>query len=231
MGLFFVKLCDYFCSNYFFRDLKDNNIMLTTKGQIRLIDFGYSRSLADGNMVLPRQTASFGAPEVSKGLPAGTESDLWSFGVIFVCILQQKKPFTSKLKDKKEREDEIRKAAATLSLCIDGITDRDALDLISKLLVVDPCQRLKNIPSHQFFKNVRVENFKVFRIKLKPITVKVSDVNISMNEKIGKQLQKAIRIPTVEYLKTFVKMNEWLNNFAPYRPPQLLVLQLIGIFN
>ena len=66
--------------------------MLSKEGHARLIDFGNSRLVENGPIELPPQNAGFASPEVRSNQKAALPSDIWSFGVILVCMLKGQRP-------------------------------------------------------------------------------------------------------------------------------------------
>jgi len=77
------------------RDLKSQNIFLTSAGAVKIGDFGVSRVL-EGTLALARSvvgTPSYMAPEIIDGEPYGTKADMWSLGVVFHEILSLELPF------------------------------------------------------------------------------------------------------------------------------------------
>src|SRR5262249_17227616 len=82
------------------RDLKPGNIMLTSDGRVKLLDFGLAKALQGQAMNLSNSptllsaasmpgvvigTASYMSPEQAKGKEADRTTDLWSFG----CVLYE----------------------------------------------------------------------------------------------------------------------------------------------
>jgi serine/threonine protein kinase/tetratricopeptide (TPR) repeat protein len=78
------------------RDIKGSNLMLTSEGRVKILDFGLAR-VTEGLMTLPEGgmvgTPAYVSPEQSRGEPVDGRSDLWSLGVVFFEILTGRLPF------------------------------------------------------------------------------------------------------------------------------------------
>jgi serine/threonine-protein kinase len=82
------------------RDVKPDNLMVRPDGQVKVLDFGLAGSpdFGDGNTPLGALsgTPRYMSPEQCKSLPAGTESDIFSLGVIFYEMITGVHPFAAK---------------------------------------------------------------------------------------------------------------------------------------
>ncbi len=78
------------------RDIKPANIMITDKGQVKIMDFGLAKSIA-GSMVTKAGTTlgtiGFMSPEQSRGDTVDKRTDIWSQGVILYNMLTGQMPF------------------------------------------------------------------------------------------------------------------------------------------
>jgi serine/threonine-protein kinase len=80
------------------RDIKPGNVMLTTTGTVKVMDFGIARASADaGHTGTSTQTvlgtAAYLSPEQAQGKPVDARSDLYSTGVVLFELLTRRTPF------------------------------------------------------------------------------------------------------------------------------------------
>jgi hypothetical protein len=97
------------------RDLKPSNILVTSDGQVRLLDFGIAK-LMEGDSAKETQltqlagralTLDYASPEQIKGEPIGTASDVYSLGVVAYELLTGAKPYKLKRGSAAELEEAI----------------------------------------------------------------------------------------------------------------------------
>jgi serine/threonine-protein kinase len=80
------------------RDIKPANVMITGLGEVKVMDFGIARSLADTGVTLTQTaavvgTAQYISPEQARGEQADARSDLYSTGCVLYELLTGRPPF------------------------------------------------------------------------------------------------------------------------------------------
>lgn len=123
------------------RDIKLDNILLTSEGDVKICDFGVSKLIQNKMQLQTEQcgTPAYIAPEVFKGKGYfGFQSDLWSAGVVLYAMLFGTVPF--KATNMIELQQQIIKLQCSWGT--PGEISTGALTMLKKILEVDPNKRL-----------------------------------------------------------------------------------------
>ncbi|GGE96742.1 Stk1 family PASTA domain-containing Ser/Thr kinase [Mycetocola zhadangensis] len=80
------------------RDIKPGNVMITTEGNVKVMDFGIARAVSDSSSTVAQTTAILGtasyfSPEQAKGETVDARTDLYSTGVVLFEMLTGRAPF------------------------------------------------------------------------------------------------------------------------------------------
>jgi serine/threonine-protein kinase len=81
------------------RDIKPANVMLTPTGDVKVMDFGIARAVADTSATVTQTAAVIGtaqylSPEQARGAPVDARSDIYSTGCLLYELLTGRPPFT-----------------------------------------------------------------------------------------------------------------------------------------
>ncbi|XP_077453119.1 dual specificity mitogen-activated protein kinase kinase 1 isoform X2 [Stigmatopora argus] len=161
------------------RDVKPSNILVNSRGEIKLCDFGVSGQLIDSMANSFVGTRSYMSPERLQGTHYSVQSDIWSMGLSLVEMAIGRFPIPPP--DPKELEDIFGSQAAHGSDCrppmaifelLDYIVNEpppklpgmlfstDFQDFVNKCLIKNPAERadLKQLMVHPFIRKSEAEH-------------------------------------------------------------------------
>lgn len=144
--------------NIVYRDLKPENVMVDSRGYVKLIDFGIAKRLdQDGRTFTCIGSPHYMAPEaiLSRREGYGTEVDTWALGILLFELVCGCRPFGDGVKDKQEVFEAILKQALKFP---ESYSDECGRDLLQAMLQKSPENRLgdgvfgwDDIKEHPYF--------------------------------------------------------------------------------
>ncbi|XP_071481598.1 serine/threonine-protein kinase Chk2-like [Diadema antillarum] len=144
-----VTACKYLHDNGItHRDLKPENLLLMNDSKetvVKVTDFGLSKFVGEQSLMKTLcGTPTYLAPEIltSMGMGGYTKAvDCWSLGVILYICLAGYPPFSDEIKAM-PLQDQIKRGYYSFPKKYWGSVSEDAIDMVKKLLTVDPKRRL-----------------------------------------------------------------------------------------
>lgn len=126
------------------RDLKPQNMLFqdpNNNTDFKVAGFSFAKKVPKPNLLLTRcGTPTYVSPEVLQGKPYDEKVDMWSIGVILYVVLVGYPPF---LEESQERQSQKIMTADYQFYDDDWRSiSQEAQDLIRRLLVIDPAERL-----------------------------------------------------------------------------------------
>ncbi|MBT8400051.1 MAG: serine/threonine-protein kinase [Rhodothermia bacterium] len=128
------------------RDVKSGNMMLTSDGTVKILDFGLAKTSASTRLTQMGSTlgtVAYMSPEQAKGEEVDRRSDIWSLGVILYEMIAGRLPFVGDYEQAvvygilNEDPESLTTLRAGVPFSLDGI--------IAKMLAKDPDLRYQHV--------------------------------------------------------------------------------------
>ena len=135
-----------------YRDIKPENVMVNTKGYIKIIDFGTVKEIQDRTSTIIG-TSHYMAPEVSRGEGYSFQVDIWSIAICMYEFFCGKLPFGEEYEDPMDIYTAVSQEELTFP---QFVNDEKFMKLMIKMLKKNPTHRLwkfKQIKEDPYFSN------------------------------------------------------------------------------
>ncbi|ORX75631.1 Pkinase-domain-containing protein [Anaeromyces robustus] len=125
-------------NNFVHRDLKLENVLLSSDFNIKLSDFGFTREFSSSKLLDTYcGSVAYAAPEMISGKQYnGPGADIWSLGVILYTIVCGTLPFDD------ETDTVIHQKILNLKYEIPDFISDECKDLITRILKIEPSERI-----------------------------------------------------------------------------------------
>ena len=133
-----------------YRDIKPENVMVNTKGFIKIIDFGTVKEIQDRTSTIIG-TSHYMAPEITKGEGYSFQVDVWSIAICMYEFFCGKLPFGEEYEDPMDIYRAVSKEELTFP---NFVRDDKFMQLMEKMLKKNPTNRLwkfKQIKEDPYF--------------------------------------------------------------------------------
>ena len=197
-----------------YRDIKPENVMVNTKGYIKIIDFGTVKEIEDRTSTIIG-TSHYMAPEITKGEGYSFQVDIWSIAICLYEFFCGKLPFGEEYEDPMD----IYRAVSKEELSFPNfVHDEKYMSLLHKMLKKNPTQRLwkfDQIKEDPYFKDfdwnklISLSYPPPYMIKMKEDKENSSSIPY-LSYLQSKQVKRGIK---KKKSNRQIKFEKWLKNF------------------
>jgi serine/threonine-protein kinase len=140
-----VEAIDYIHSHgVIHRDIKSNNIKISSQGQVKLLDFGIAKGQSSQQLTQVGSvigTLQYLAPELIRGGASDARGDIWALGVLLYEMVTGRVPFDAQtIGDLCDRIDRVDYAPPTQ---VNAGVPREVATIITRCLKKNPAERYR----------------------------------------------------------------------------------------
>lgn len=220
------------------RDIKPGNILMSTKGVIKLADFGIAASEQDDEEEnnITRAGITLGTPaymppeqfEDSKNVDG--RADLYAMGIMLYEMITGKKPYSGNMT--METLTQIQKGQYIPPAKLQIELPRSISNLINKMMRADPNKRFQDASKILKVVNRQLKNFEVKDLRISLVKLMLSDkytepVFVKKNKTLYKRLAFAGLFCVLAILGIIAWENGWIHRYLlrPWYTPVSITLE------
>ncbi|KAL8158774.1 hypothetical protein V2J09_000311 [Rumex salicifolius] len=206
-----IALEDLHKNGVLYRGISPEMLMFDQAGYLQLVDFRFGKKISSERTFTICGMADSLAPEIVQGKGHGFPADWWALGALIYFMLQGDMPFGTWRENELDTFAKIAKGQFTLPESFSP----DAVDLITKFLVVDENERLgsdgpNSVKSHPWFVGI---DWETIANKTFPVPVEITSQISHHLESLCEETPKRFLLSSPTVIAEDVNAPEWLQEW------------------